>query len=194
MTAARIARPKLKLSWQLKVQLLDVTPQVWRRVIVPETIKLPKLDRVIQTAFGWTNSHLHQFIIGGIHYAFPDPDFADELKQVDEMRVQLDKALGFEARSFEYVYDFGDDWHHVAIVEDRYIDTKASNPIHCIGGENACPPEDVGGARGYAEFLEVLADPDHEEHEHYLTWAGGKFDPQRFDLYATNQALAKIKA
>ena len=80
---------KIKLSWQLRIELLDVAPTVWRRLIVPETIKLPKLDRAIQTAFGWTNSHLHEFIIGGVEYAHPDPDWAEELDHVDEYRVDL---------------------------------------------------------------------------------------------------------
>ena len=189
----RAAPAKIKVSWQLKIELLDVTPTVWRRLIVPETIKLPKLDRAIQAAFGWTNSHLHEFIIAGVRYAYPDPEWAEELKQVDETRIVLLDALGYEARSFDYVYDFGDHWHHVAIVEDRHIRTSPTSPVHCSGGENACPPEYVGGAHGYAEFLEALADPDHEEHERYQTWSGGNFDPKRLDLDATNHALAKIK-
>lgn len=67
----RAASPKISLSWQLKIEVLDVTPTVWRRLIVPETIKLPKLDRAIHAAFGWTNSDLHEFIIGGVRYAYP---------------------------------------------------------------------------------------------------------------------------
>jgi hypothetical protein len=189
----RAAPTEIKLSWQLKIELLDVRPTVWRRLIVPETIKLPKLDRAIQAAFGWTNSHLHEFIIGGVEYAYPDPDCAEELEHVDETRVVLLDALGLEARCFDYVYDFGDNWHHVAIVEDRHIHTSPITPISCSAGENACPPEDVGGAHGYAEFLEVLADPRHEEHHHLVTWSGGKFDPKRLDLDAVNRALAKIK-
>jgi hypothetical protein len=189
----RAVPPKIRLSWQLKIELLDVTPTVWRRLVVPETIKLPKLDRAIQAAFGWTNSHLHEFIIGGVRYAYPDPEWAEELKQVDETRIVLLDALGYEARSFDYVYDFGDHWHHVAIVEDRHIRTSPTSPVRCSGGENACPPEDVGGAHGYFDFLEALADPDHEEHERYVTWSGGNFDPKLLDLDATNRALAKIK-
>lgn len=92
------APTRIKLSWQLKIELLDVTPMVWRRLVVPETIKLPKLDQVIQTAFGWTNSHLHKFIIGGVEYAYPDPDWAEELEHVDETKVVLLDALGLEAR------------------------------------------------------------------------------------------------
>jgi hypothetical protein len=75
-------------SWQLKIELLDITPTIWRRIVIPDSIRLPRLDRVIQAAFGWTNSHLHEFIIGGVHYAIPDPDFP-ELDHKDERRVTL---------------------------------------------------------------------------------------------------------
>jgi hypothetical protein len=65
--------------------------------------------------------------------------------------------------------------------------------VQCIGGDNACPPEDVGGTSGYADFLAAIADPRHEEHQNYLEWVGGTFDPTRFDLAAVNRALAKIE-
>ena len=64
---AKTTRPHT-LWWQLKIELLDVTPLVWRRILIPETIVLPKLDRVIQAAVGWTNSHLHEFALHGVRY------------------------------------------------------------------------------------------------------------------------------
>jgi hypothetical protein len=192
--AKRATPAKRKLSWQLKIDLLDVSPTIWRRIVVPETIKLPKLDRVIQSAFGWTNSHLHEFVIGGKRYAYPDPDFSEELDQIDETGVVLVNTLGLDARCFDYVYDFGDDWHHIVMVEDQDVYTDMpTTSVRCLAGENACPPEDVGGAHGYLEFLAAIADKDHEEHDNYLRWAGGSFDPKRFDLQATNRALAEIK-
>ena len=39
----------------------------------------------------------------------------------------------------------------------------------------------MGGTRGYEEFLEAIADPEHERHDEFLTWAGGRFDPEEFD-------------
>jgi hypothetical protein len=97
-------------------------------------------------------------------------------------------------RCFDYVYDFGDDWHHLVLVENLYPERpKSASLVQCIAGENACPPEDVGGAGGYVEFLAAIADPRHEEHQNYLTWVGGSFDPTRFDRAAVNRALAKIK-
>jgi hypothetical protein len=184
---------KISWSWQLKIQLLDVIPTVWRRLVVPETITLPKLHQVFQAALGWTNSHLHEFVIGGVRYSEPDPD-DDELGHVDERGMKLHKALGIDARCFDYVYDFGDDWHHVVLVEDQHIDAKRRTSIRCIDGENACPPEDVGGAFRYEEFLTAIGDPSHEEHETYREWSGGRFDPRLFDLDAANRALGKIKA
>jgi hypothetical protein len=50
----------------------------------------------------------------------------------------------------------------------------------CVEGERACPPEDVGGVWGYAEYLEALADPKHEQHEEMLPWRG-TFGPVNFD-------------
>jgi hypothetical protein len=181
-------------SWQLKIELLDVTPVFWRRLVVPSTIKLPKLHQFFQTALGWTNNHLHEFAINGVRYSDPDPDFDDETGHVDEQGVILDDALGIDARCFDYVYDFGDDWHHVVLVEDQHLEAKTPRAIRCVAGENACPPEDVGGALRYAEFLVAIADPGHEEHESFREWSGGQFDPKRFDLEAINRMLSKIKA
>jgi hypothetical protein len=58
-----------------------------------------------------------------------------------------------------------------------------------MAGENACPPEDVGGVGGYADFLEALADEDHPEHEQYREWCGGSFDPRHLDVSAINARL-----
>lgn len=179
--------------WQLRAELLEITPTIWRRVLVPENIRLPALHQVLQAAFGWTNSHLHEFVIGSLRYSEKNPEWSEELKQLDERRVELDQALGPDSRCFDYVYDFGDHWHHVVIVEDPWIRPEPGKPARCIAGENARPPEDVGGSHGYAEFLAGIADPKHEEHDNWLTWAGGSFDPKRFDIEAVNLALAKIK-
>ena len=62
----------------------------------------------------------------------------------------------------------------------------------CTGGERACPREDCGGTPGYQRLLEVLADPEHEEHAELKRWAGRRYDPEKFDLAAANRALRKL--
>jgi hypothetical protein len=187
-------RPELYWWYRLRITLLDVKPTVWREVMVPETITLPKLHMVFQHAMGWTNSHLHEFVIRGRHYTdYLEDDWEPE-KLIDERRVRLQAALGRVVRTFDYLYDFGDGWHHAVVVEDREpnpVGTVAR--VRCIAGERACPPEDVGGVSGYADFLDAIDDPRHPEHEQNLTWCGGSFDPDRFDVEGVNERLGRMK-
>ena len=52
-----------------------------------------------------------------------------------------------------------------------------------------CPPEDCGGVWGYAEMLEILKQPDHEEYESNLEWLGDEFDPEYFNKDEVNKWL-----
>jgi hypothetical protein len=61
----------------------------------------------------------------------------------------------------------------------------------CVEGARACPPEDVGGVWGYQEFLEAITDPEHEDHDGLLEWAGGSFDPEAFDPAAATREMRR---
>jgi hypothetical protein len=67
----------------------------------------------------------------------------------------------------------------------------------CTGGRRAAPPDDCGGIWGYEELVQVLADPDHPEHEERLEWMGlddaSQFTPDTFDMEAVNRALAAMR-
>jgi hypothetical protein len=112
--------------------------------------------------------------------------------EIDEKQVSVLQALRDERR-FVYDYDFGDGWEHDVVIEDLSWTYFGLKFAVCIDGQNACPPEDVGGTWGYTEFLEAIADPNHEEHESYLEWVGGPFDPAGFDLASVNAALQKVR-
>jgi hypothetical protein len=43
----------------------------------------------------------------------------------------------------EYEYDFGDCWQHLIELEGLFSQENGRTYPACIGGENACPPEDV---------------------------------------------------
>lgn len=180
---------------QLRVELRDVKPIVWRRLLVPETVTLAKLHVILQCSMGWTNSHLHEYEIARRRYGIPDDDndWPGAEPVADERRVRLKPLIESGLRRFTYQYDFGDSWEHVIKVEDLVPPKSATPPIICLAGANACPPEDVGGYPGYAEFLAALADPAHEEHAHMRSWVGGTFDPTAFDLAEINRNLATIK-
>jgi hypothetical protein len=88
-----------------------------------------------------------------------------------------------------YEYDFGDGWQHRLIFEG-YPTREAKYPL-CTDGERACPPEDIGGPWGYAEYLEAIADPRHESHEEFMEWSG-PFDSEAFDASKTTQEMRRI--
>lgn len=139
-----------------------------------------------QTVFGWTNTHLHQFEIGTERYGSPGPlRGMDDL--ADESRAKLFRLLG-EGDRLDYTYDFGDDWVHRVTVEKVIAAEPATRYPSCSAGRRACPPKDVGGPWGYVDFLAALQDPGHEEHEQWSEWIGGGFDPEEFDLAATDAA------
>lgn len=180
--------------YQLLVSLDEIEPKVWRRLWVPETLTLAKLDRVIQAAIGWTNSHLHEFAIDGRRYGIVDPEWDQEPDLLEDKRFRLGDVLGTRVQDFLYTYDFGDSWTHSVEVEQVMVAKEGVNtwPM-CLAGANACPPEDVGGTYGYMEFLQAMRDPTHEQHDQMWRWWGGPFDPNGFDLNAANLAIRRLK-
>lgn len=90
-----------------------------------------------------------------------------------------------------YTYDFGDNWEHEVLLEKIHpFEHGMALPI-CIKGKRACPPEDIGGAGGYAQFLDAVSDPAHPEHDEMLDWGGGDFDAEHFNLDEVNGFLQK---
>ena len=175
------------LAYQLYVELEWVQPTVWRRFLVPITIDLPLLHATLLFGMGWLGGHIHEFVIGRDNYG--PADMADLDHIVDEEGVTLRDALGAK-KTFTYVYDYGDDWRHKVKVEKiATLDAPIDSGV-CIGGENACPPEDVGGPPGYEAFLEALADPKHPEHRDLKEWIGGSFDPTAFSVDEVNERLS----
>jgi hypothetical protein len=178
------------VTLQLHVELEWVTPAAWRRLLVPAETKLSKLHDVLQAAMWWTDSHLHCFEVGDQRFGVPDPDWDDEMR--DERSVTLRDALGAE-RHVIYEYYFGDSWRHRVAVEDEITLRAALRTAVCLDGENACPPEDCGGAPGYEQLLESLADPKDDQHDSVLEWLGGIFDPTLFSLAAANIAIQLMR-
>ena len=181
--------------YQLNIALEEIP--VWRRVLVREDINLGLLHAVIQVVMGWTNSHLHQFIIEDMFYLNPrmgkDITFTD-IPYIDERKTLLMDVVTRAGSEFEYEYDFGNSWMHSIFVEDIFTPEKANKHFaECIGGEKASPPEDCCGPWEYEEFLDILQDPGHEEYENIMESLGGNFDPEVFDIKRANTYLHKLK-
>ena len=202
-------------AYQIKIELVDSNPLIWRRVIIPADVTFKRLHDTIQFSMDWWDRHLYEF-------EFPqeklritnDGETYEEFKFYQ--KKYKDKALtkrndphGMIARILEttirqpqtlkidrylekykiitYVYDFGDDWQHKIELEKIIDDYEFGYPT-ILEGEGACPPEDVGGIPGYEEFLRVWNDQEDAEHEEMRQWGENQYY-RPFDIAFRNNLL-----
>lgn len=188
---AKTTAPKASIGEtvvSIKVTLLNISPPVWRRLLIPNEMTLADLHDAIQAAMGWHDCHLHVFHIDGRDYG--DRRTVDDV--ADENRLTLKSIAKSGVTRFAYTYDFGDSWEHSVVIEKAKPATLDIACPVCVGGKRACPPEDSGGPWGYHQLLEVLADPDHPDYAEQREWVGEDLDPEAFEIALAN-TLIKAK-
>ncbi|MBZ9728747.1 plasmid pRiA4b ORF-3 family protein [Salegentibacter sp. JZCK2] len=178
---------------KIKIDLKDLPHKCTRTLLLPEDITMLQLHFLIQESFGWLNAHLFEFsdnkgkaaIRVGVPDDFEDDfDFIEMAAKQDASKVKLKEKFLEETqgKAFWYWYDFGDDWwHHIKFlkVSQKDLNQFKEAPI-CIKAEGKCPPEDVGGPWGYAEFLEIIKNKKHPEHKETRIWYGLEKD-EKYD-------------
>ncbi|MGH8786540.1 MAG: plasmid pRiA4b ORF-3 family protein [Cupriavidus necator] len=190
---------------QLRIALRGLSPPVWRRVLIPESITLARLHGVIQAAMGWTDDHLHQFVIRGRRYG-ESREGALQFSTAATALTLSAFALREHGASF-YVYDFNAWWRHDIRVERRMLTQHIELLPRCVAGSGACPPEDIGGVEEYLEvresrseweFMEWLEslrerpiklDKLRDEVDQRVTWLD-----RRFDRKVVNDRLRQLQA
>lgn len=185
--------PRIDRLYQFKITLNESAPSIWRRIQV-RNCTLDKLHEHIQTAMGWSNSHLHQFKIAGARHGDPEllNDGFEDFDCIDSTVTKIVEVIPEDGKqiSFVYEYDFGDGWEHEVLFEGCLRAEKGGRYPICVEGERACPPENVGGIWGYSEFLDAIADPEHEEHAAFREWIG-LFDPEKFDAEESSKMMRR---
>jgi len=180
---------------QLLIVLANTDPLVWRRIQVPEAYSFWDLHVAIQDAMGWQDYHLHEFELVDPRtdrlkrIGIPDDEFPRERPCVAGWKIPVARYLTYGIRPVRYRYDFGDDWRHNILLETAHAPEKGMKYPYVLAGKRACPPEDVGGVWGYENFLGIIRDPKHPEHDDTLAWCGDSFDPEAFDIGAVNRAF-----
>jgi len=90
--------------YQFKITMLDHSPAIWRRIQV-KSCTLDRLHEHLQTAMGWTNSHLHQFHIDGERWGDPkllSDGFEDEDLFYNSLTAKLDRVLPKSGERFTF--------------------------------------------------------------------------------------------
>jgi hypothetical protein len=175
--------------FQIKITLTRTDKPIWRRILVPSNLNLERLHDAIQISMGWNFAHLFEFTVGDRRYGEPDP-YAIAGEQVFHAKnLKLSSIFDRGIQKFSYLYDFGDHWEHEILIE-KQVESKDQRryPV-LVHGERRCPPEDVGGIDGFEEFLNAIQDSNHEDHQHFLDWAGDDYDPNDIDLDRLNLGL-----
>ena len=185
-----MASKKLPI-FEMRIELEGVSPSVWRSFRVDPMVTLPMLHLILQYVMGWKNYHLHAFEIEGKCFGPPGQDCDD--RWLDESRYRLRSLTKEPGDFFTYTYDFGDHWKHRVVMEGTIGRSRSVRHPLCTGGQNACPPEDVGGVPGYSRLRMILANPGLKEHDEMIRWLGNPFDPGKFDLRYQNMSMWNLR-
>jgi hypothetical protein len=183
--------------YDFEVSLCEVTPRIWRRLLIPSTAKFSDLHLAIQEACGWWNYHLYAFretpewgregIIAGI----PDDEYDEEQNPTpDATKVKLSSYFSKgDAETCYYLYDFGDDWWHEVIFRG-VVTTEERFRRRLLGGSRAFPHEDSGGIPGYEDCVRAALHEDDglDDPEGLRTWFG-EWHPEKFELAAAKKAF-----
>lgn len=179
--------------FQFKITLLDVEPEIWRRIQVPETYTFWDLHMAIQNAMGWQNMHLHEFAIWhplyeGIktYIGIPDDSYPDERYTLSSWHCFIANFFSWLRPTADYVYDFGDNWCHQVVLEKIMPKEPGKSYPACVSGARACPPEDCGGTY---QFMEMLT---HEDWESYPDYRPDLFQPNKVKFVNPRRALKDI--
>lgn len=171
-------------SYILHISITFSDPLIWRKIQIPGTCTLADLHDVIQTSMGWSDSHLHQFIVGKISYEPTIPTNGPRVsKRFDEEKYQLHTLVDGMKFLFSYIYDAGGGWEHEIHLEEVVSATKPLGRPFILAGERACPPEYVGDIHEYQRLITASEDPANKDfHRLYEITGRPDFDPGLFDL------------
>ena len=193
------------VTYRVRVDLNGTKPPLWRRLDLASDLFLDQVHEIMQAAFGWTDSHLHQFGSGPGHY---DPGSEHYLcpfqvgegdSGVPEEDVRLDEVLTEPGDTLFYDYDFGDGWQHTIRLETISPRPSSAPRAVCITGRRDGPPEDCGGVGAY-ELICAATDPAHPEHAdavaEFTRFYGDDIEPDSmrttpFDISEVNDILGK---
>lgn len=202
-------------AYEFKVTLKGSRkPPIWRTFIIPSNVTFSQLHNTIQIVMGWYDCHLHEFQFSDAlitnneeacdeYKYFNSKEGKKRLKELglsfdavcpnDNMPVlnSVDVKIGKyveNSPAFKYIYDFGDWWEHKVEFKQIIKDYDKDYPM-VLKWKGYCPPEDCGGIEGYYELLNVLNDPENENHAEMLEWSRMQMYSEEYDVDYVNELL-----
>lgn len=186
--------------FEFEVSLRHIKPRIWRRFLIADDATFGDLHQAIQDSFGWHSCHLWEFrgtarsgILAGPKYD-DVMAFEDDEETPDAYSVKL-RSHFTRNKACLYLYDFGDSWLH-DVRRSRRVSSEERFHRQLLAGRRACPPEDCGGASGYARFVSIVEtgiDPWDDNVEELLEWLG-EWNPSEFDVTDWKRRFDSVRA
>lgn len=73
--------------YKLHIWIRQISPMIWRRLLVRSASSIAQLHDVLQIAFGWSDTHLHRFRIHGRDYGISRPGGPGFSQDAHEVRI-----------------------------------------------------------------------------------------------------------
>jgi hypothetical protein len=176
---------------QFRLSVMNVKPEIWRKLLVSEDTSLAGLHSILQILMGWRNNHLFAFVIDQKRYS-PRTEGDDDSTKINSIDTKLSRIFAKGEKRITYEYDFGDGWEIELISEPKQEGCQQNQRVECIEGGRHGPAEDTGGSRGYMEKAKIYGNPHHRRYREIQELIGPGFDPEAFDIALTNQMLREI--
>jgi len=155
---------------------------------IRDDMKLHEVAVVLYSCMGWCGYHLSEIRVHNKSYG--DRSIDPPPKLLEWTRYTFGDIAKDGLTQFQFIYDFGDNWEMtVKVREEKKLDENAPYPV-CVNGENAAPPEDVGGYPGFDHFIKVMKNKKHPEYKQLSDWWGDEsFDPSYFSIDEVNSII-----
>lgn len=174
----------------LRIEVLDVTQPIWRRLLVSMRASLLELHGIIQHSLGQFAAEEHHFELDGVRYV--DPGAAERHRRATDETAIASLALGPGSRMVHLAATESEPWRHVVSVEQVGPRLVGQRVPLCLDGSGAPPPDDCDGPRRYTELLQALASPLDPRAAELREWLPEEFDPRYVDLNAVNAQLSRL--
>ncbi|NMB02719.1 MAG: plasmid pRiA4b ORF-3 family protein [Firmicutes bacterium] len=208
-------------AYQIKIELSNSEPLIWRRVVVPAQITFSQLHAVIQNSLNFKGLYVYTFDFPDQNLKVTNDDEAYKLyEEYRRDQEELEKVLGALGTSFAkkqlaaistkvqkpealkidaYLQEVGrleykysvEDNWVIFISLEQVVEDYNLSHPSLLAGEQAAPPEDVRGLAGFYEFLEVYRDPNHPDYQDAQIW-GEKQDFRDYDAEYINSKLSVL--
>ena len=149
-------------SWRV-IQLSLGGTDIWRRLVLPDSLSLVELAGLIRSIFNWSSEEI---------------TFAVTEKTIGELAL---KGVS------EFTCESGGTWT-VKIIILSWYQAKPGERVCCVAGAGAPPPRFIDGPLRFRRFISALERGDGERHlaQYEL---GRDYDPEGFDIDSCNRAI-----